>query len=183
MLTAFIFSLFPQTIIEGRVVSFPFVYDFSIFNVANLQKLITNFMDLISPDMLFFRNVTFFWGGIKEFGILYISMLPFFFFGIYYSLTGKKIITPVLILFIFILISSSKNFPETRLLFYSLPFLSLIISFGILKIFKFKNTLSRYFLLAFLIFAFFELMQFFHYYFIHYPADVGTNSQKITYPF
>ena len=51
----------------------------SFSNIHVLQNLFI----LLSPDLLFFHNITFWWGGVREAGVLYFSLIPFFLIGIY----------------------------------------------------------------------------------------------------
>ncbi|MBI4991478.1 phospholipid carrier-dependent glycosyltransferase [Candidatus Gottesmanbacteria bacterium] len=59
--------------------------------IPSLSKLTNDMFILTSPDFLFFKNPTFWWGGVRETGILYLSFLPFLFAGFYDIVTQKKL--------------------------------------------------------------------------------------------
>lgn len=227
LLSAFIFSLLPGSLIEGRIVSLlvsPSIWLKELPVLIAPFKILTNFLSLISFDMLFFQNTTFYWGGIRETGIIYLSLLPFILAGIYFSLAKAAIKPLLLLLLIFTIISLNPEFPESRLIFLSLPIFSLIIAGGLKNIWfvnppwpkgrgilGFKDETprrmpqkdfhssppsmsglsgtgvrvlySKIFTVIFILIFTYEIIQFFHFYTVHYPIQVKDFSQKITEPF
>lgn len=186
LLSAFIFSLLPGSLIEGRIVSLlvsPSIWLKELPVLIAPFKILTNFLSLISFDMLFFQNTTFYWGGIRETGIIYLSLLPFILAGIYFSLAKAAIKPLLLLLLIFTIISLNPKFPESRLIFLSLPILSLIIAGGLKNIWFVRDLYSKIFTVIFILIFTYEMIQFFHFYTVHYPIQVNDFSQKITEPF
>ncbi len=142
---------------------------------------INNLFSLLSPEFLFFRNFTFWWGGVKEVGVMYILFIPFFIFGLIEVIIQRRfnILNPCLLI---LLISfTSPSFPEGREFYLITPFLSLIVSFGIYKLLS--KSFSLIFILIFTALITYEIIQFFHYYFIHYPQDITSNQSNIKEPF
>ena len=127
--------------------------------------------------------MAFYWGGIREFGLLYFSLIPFFIAGIF-SFSFKRLISILIIpVVIFCLLAISSAFPENRLVYLAVPFPVLLVTEGIYNSWGSKNLSVR--ILAVLIcFLFvYEFSQFLHHYFVHYPIDVRTNIEKIIRPF
>jgi len=186
LLSVILFSILPQTVIEGRIVSILVYPPFWIENIprsVSLFKLISNFFTLISFNMLLFNNTTFYWGGIRDFGVIYLSLLPFFITGVFVFTLQKKITPLILLMIIFLLISMSPKFPENRTVLLSIPLFSLIIAKGILNFWQNKNIHIRFISILLFIFLFYELIQFFHFYTIHYPRQVTDFSDNIVKPF
>ncbi|OGG04416.1 hypothetical protein A2W14_01920 [Candidatus Gottesmanbacteria bacterium RBG_16_37_8] len=177
-LSVILISIFPFYLFF----SYPY---FSFFRQTPLllTKIIPNLFTLFSFEMLFFRNITFYWGGIREFGFMYLTFLPLFLIGLIsfpYSLFKNFLF---LSLVFAILAIFSAQFPESRFLYLASPFLSVIVAWGILVLGQNKKILNNtviYFLILFLIY---ELGQFFHYYYIHYPKDISSNTDKLPVPF
>lgn len=183
LLSALFLSLLPQSIVEGRIVSVLVNPHLSVFREIAPVTFFMNFLHLISFDMLFFQNVTFYWGGVRETGIMYLSFLPFFITGIYSLIENRSYKPLFFLLAVLILISFSPEFPENRFIFFIFPILSLISAGGVLAILKNKNTYALPLLTLIFLYFQYELIQFFHFYFVHYPLQVSGFSQKIIGPF
>lgn len=167
-------------------VSAYFIYpDFWMFRSIQIPSFISfanNILFLISPEFIFFRNITNWWGGVKEFGILYLSFLPFFVMGLFKSVQPMNVKIWIGLLFLIVITSLSPYFPETRELFLATPIISIIISYGIYWLFYGgvkRNLLFRIFQTVIILFVIYDLMQFNHFYYIHYPQNVISNSMKI----
>lgn len=142
---------------------------------------LNNLFSLLSPEFLFFRNFTFYWGGVKEAGVMYLIFLPFLIIGLVESFIYKQFRLLIPILMILIISSSSPFFPESREFFLIIPFLSIIMGLGVYKLLSRK--LSIILLLLFTTLIVYEMGQFFHYYYIHYPQDIISNKPNIKQPF
>jgi len=165
-------------------ISYPqfWLFKMSQFELS-LNNVLNNIFIILSPEFFFFKNPTFWWGGVRDFGILYLAWLPFLLVGLNDVFVIKK---PRILLWIGIvlLISvASPFFPESREFFIITPFISLIVASGIYKFFSRNDLLTR--VLFFLVFVFmiYEIIQYFHYYTIHYPQQILGNRGHINEPF
>lgn len=142
-----------------------------------------NLFFLTSYDFLFFKNTTFWWGGIKEFGILYLSFITVFLVGFYLLIVKKKWFILISGFLILVISALSPKLPESREFFFITPILSLMIALGIEWLLNRRKFLWR--LMAIILFLFFiyESAQFYHYYFLHYPQDLRGNISKINEPY
>lgn len=140
---------------------------------------LSNLFTLLSFDLLIFHNITFYWGGIREFGLLYLSFLPFLLLG-FISLPSirltKIFIIPLIVIF---LIAFSPTFPESRLFYLTAPFFSMIITSGILYFWENKKISMRLITCLLLFISVYELSQFLHHYHVHYKEDIRTNINKL----
>lgn len=141
--------------------------------------LINNFFSIVSFEFLFFKNQYFWWGGVRDFGVLNLAFLPFFLIGIYQTIFDydRQIIFGSLILIL--LTASSPYFPETRELYLAIPFFSYLIAAGIYKLQLKKNFKRNLFLTGSFIILMYELCQYYHYYTTHYFMEVRSNIYKI----
>ncbi len=156
------------------------------FNIPSAGTLLNNIFKLVSPDFIFFKNITFWWGGVRETGILYPAFLPFLLLGIMESTNyiSKKIW--LFISLIYIITAASPYFPETRTLFLTAPFISIIVALGFVKFHKIlfdRNFYPKFISLLIIFFIAYDLAQFNHYYFIHYAQNIISNSVNIHEPF
>lgn len=163
-----------------------FIYpQFWLFRLSqkmpNLADLLNNIFVLFSPDMLFFHNITFWWGGIKEFGIIYLSLSPFFLYGFYRLINSGRYKLFFLLVFILLISSLSPFFPESREFFFSVPILSFATAYGIIDSFdrNKKRKLVKLLIVFSLIFFFYEISQYFHYYTVHYGQEIIKNQSQI----
>jgi len=165
-----------------------FVYPrFWLFKIQefkfSINSLITNLFILSSFDFLFFKNITFWWGGVREFGMIFLSMLPFFLVGVYELFIRKKGKLLFLLGLITFIAALSPFFPESREFYFAMPIVSIIIAVGLdklVRIYKFSLPPQRWILVT-LIFSFilYEMTQFFHFYFVHYPQQILGNFSQI----
>jgi len=162
--------------------SYPNLWIFKTMPVLDHPIIfINNLFNLLSPDNLFFRNFTFWWGGVKEVGVMYILLFPFLIFGLLEIINHRryKLLYPCL--FILFLSVVSPSFPESREFYFITPFLALTVAFGIYKLFL--KGIQPLFILIFTALITYEIIQFFHYYYIHYPQDIISNKSNIKDPF
>lgn len=146
------------------------------FNI-NIKAFLTNFFNVLSFDKLFFINDSYWIGGLRRYGMLYPESIPIFLVGIY-----ELIIKKVKIFFFFasiIIVIASLNplYPEARELGLLAPMLAIILGFGGHKIFTwiYPNR-SRLLVITlgisyFLIICY-GILNFFHYYFVHYNLQI-----------
>lgn len=151
--------------------------------ITSFSSAFRNLFTLFSPTMLFISNTTFWWGGIKEFGMLFLSFAPFFFSGLLQVIQKRRWQVLMYIAVLGIVVSVVPHFPEGRQFYPALPFLCYITAVGL-------NGLSlrkaRYFQVAisvFLLIWIYENIQFWHYYATHYPIQVRGAIEKIVVPF
>lgn len=163
-------------------VTYPSFWLFKINSYSfNLNNFINNIFLLTSFELLFFRNITFWWGGLRGWGALHISLIPFILFGIYQLLVKRIILLIVPIILILIISALSPYLPESREFYIVTPFISVILAMGILYLFR-NYSINKYRYPAIIIFVLvfiYDFSSFLHYYFIHYPQQVIGNIQNI----
>lgn len=163
-----------------------FYPQFWLFRVKDFDlpfsHFINNLFILISPDFLFFKNPTFWWGGVRETGIIYVAFLPFLILGIYELLKKKRYNIFIWMLFILLISATSPFFPESREFYFITPLLSVISATGIAKAYQaylVKSLFWKLILVSIFVFTAYEFSQFFHYYMVHYPQAVESNILNI----
>lgn len=161
-------------------ISYPqfWLFKFNEFEFS-IHSLITNLYILTSFDFLFFRNVTFWWGGVREFGVMFLSFLPFHLIGIYQLVTNKE----KKLLFIFGLITFiaalSPFFPESREFYFATPLISITVALGIYHFSIWKSIMIKSMIGLLFLLMIYEYMQFMHFYFVHYPQQIKSNFSQI----
>lgn len=143
----------------------------------DLILLVNNFFDLASFNKLFFVNDTFWFGGIRRYGMIYSEMIPLFFVGIYELINKKQFQFLIFGLIVLFFSSLSPTYPEAREVSLLMPVLAIILGFGSLKIFNYfklrkKNIFTSILGLVYILILFYGVMNFFHYYFVHYSFEV-----------
>ena len=162
---------------------YPQIWQGQFYTLITPLKYISNFFELMSFDLLFFKNESFYWGGIRETGLLYLFMLPLFLSGIYTFIVTQKYKPLLLFLLIFAIIPLAPLFPENRAVYFSIPLLSLIVATGLIRLLT-QKVHSRTILIGSLTgFFVYEFILFLHFYFIHYQKQVIEFHNKITGPF
>src|SRR4030043_1518213 len=61
----------------------------SVFQI-DLKNLVSNIFFLTSSELFFFINPTFWWGGVRDVGIMYLSFTPLLAVGLYLLVLRKK---------------------------------------------------------------------------------------------
>lgn len=145
----------------------------------NLSNFINNLFILISPGFLFQHNITFWWGGIREFGVLYVSMLPFFLLGLYELIKKRRFDLIISLIILLVISAASPYFPESREFYLSVPYLALAVSFGIYRFDRESDPKSKLLLALLFIWITYDISQFWHFYTVHYPIQVISNSTQI----
>lgn len=148
-----------------------------------LTDVINNIFILTSPDFLFYKNITFWWGGMREFGVMYLSLLPFFSAGLYKVIINRKIHIVICISIILLFSAVSPFFPESREFFLATPFISILVASGMLVFTQNKEISIRIILIILFIMFLYDIGQYLHYYQIHYPQEILSNISKINEPF
>jgi len=143
-----------------------------------IAHILNNLFILISPNLLFYRNITFWWGGLSEFGINYVTFLPFFLIGLIKQFPGKKILM-LFLAWVLIFSAFSPDFPESRLFYLSGPLWSILIGTGMTFSFRVQNKFLKTLIICLSLFLIYEYGQLLHYYFRHYPISVSGNLDKI----
>lgn len=168
---------------------FVIVYpDFWVFRSDSIISYQVNYLKnlfiLTSPSLIFFQNITFWWGGIREFGIMHLAFLPVFLLGLYFlARTGKFEVLSLFSIIVF-LSFTSPFFPESREFYLATPFFSIIASCGFYHFSKMTKEGFSYkkhllLLLTVVLFLVYEMSQYLHFYFVHYPISVSENIDKV----
>lgn len=140
-------------------------------------KILQNLFKLLSFEFLFYKNDSFWSGGVREFGVMLPETIPIFLVGIF-TLIGKfkKNISMICLILLFAFISSFQgSFPESRIFFLSLPAFMFILALGSKKLFSYlftRNIFIRMAIFAYLLVLIYGISQFAHYYFIHYNLRI-----------
>jgi hypothetical protein len=159
---------------------FFYIFQDGIIESSSLEIYLNNFYNLISFKSLFFNNEFFWWGGLKDVGIMYIFLLPFFLHGLILLIRYKLFSYIYFLIIVVIIASFNKNFPETRELYLTLPVFAFITAASIYTIWgKYKLLLS----LILSIFLVFESSLYWHNYFYHYPSQIINNILKLNEKF
>jgi len=144
-----------------------------------ISQILHNFFSILSPEFFLFKNNLYWWGGVRDWGIINISLLPFMVIGILFLIERKKYQIIIWTLLIALCTALNSDFPETRVFYLSLPFISVTIATGIFKFIKKESLKIRIIFLILLAFYFYDLAQYFHYYLIHYPQQISGNISEI----
>lgn len=150
----------------------------------SLTFFLANIFKLISVEYLFYRNDSFWLGGLRDRGVLLSSCLPLFGLGIYQTLKKLRRIHLRLILpFIAVLFIAAANpmFPEQKEYFLISPYLALIVAFGVLYMidhFISSNMFIKAILIIYIIFLLYDHLLFYHYYTVHYAQRIQNEIPK-----
>ena len=143
-----------------------------------IDSILNNLFILLSPDLLFYRNITFWWGGLREFGIMYLFFLPFIILGLLKAFPGKRFLLFIL-LWILVFSAFSPAFPESREIFLAVPLWSVLTGTGLFYSFQARNIYVKTVATGSTLFLLYEYSQLIHYYFRHYPLIISGNLDKI----
>lgn len=149
----------------------------------NISSFITNLFILLSFDFLFFKNITFWWGGVRDFGVMFLSWLPFFLLGLYNLITGKRLKLLILFGLITFIASLSPFFPESREFYFATPLICTTVASGIYRWSLQKSVIARILFFCLFVLMIYEFSQFNHFYFVHYSQQVMSNFSQIHEPF
>lgn len=156
---------------------------FWIFRVQEFKlsasSFVINLFILNSFDFLFFKNITFWWGGVREFGVMFLTFLPFFLLGIYQFIIRKEKKLLVLLGLIIVIAALSPFFPESREFYFVTPIISLTVALGFYRWSLEKHTVAKAILFGLVLLIMYELSQFIHFYLVHYPQQVTSNFSQI----
>lgn len=144
-----------------------------------------NMLFLSSSEFLISHNPTFWWGGVRDWGISLSIFLPFLVIGIIKSIARKEIVILITIIMLLIFASSSPAFPESREFYLATPLISYFIAVGINVLREIKGKPYVYKMLTVIIVGLFiyEYQNFLHFYTVHYPLRVKSDIQKIIGPY
>lgn len=182
---------FPILIILRSISIFLLVGVFYLFlweyqkdtGITSIFLAFRNMFALFSPTMFFISNTTFWWGGVKEFGMLFLSFAPFFFSGFLRVIQQRQWRVLVYVIVFGIVASATPLFPEGRQFYPALPFLCYITAVGLNRLSFRTARIFQAAVCVFLLIWIYENMQFWHYYVTHYPIQVRSSLEKITVPF
>lgn len=146
----------------------------------DLYKYATNLFKLISVEFLFFKNDSFWWGGLRTLGTMLPSMLPFFLLGLFETvkvMQKKDFVWVIPFIFIWLIASAAPKFPEEREVFLISPYLALITAVGLRRITHyFRDGLiwTKIAIGLYALFIVYEHLLFFHLYTSHYSRRVNS---------
>ncbi|MCJ7740924.1 hypothetical protein MUP32_06480 [Candidatus Microgenomates bacterium] len=151
--------------------------------LPKIADFLNNLFYLISPEFLFFKNTTFWWGGVRESGIFYLFFLPFLLLGIYKFYKVTALGPAIYFLIILLLSAASPYFPESREFYLAYPLLCLIVAIGINYWWSVKSKISRLIFVFLFLFIIYDIASFFHYYTVHYPQQIQISRGQINEKF
>lgn len=155
----------------------PFWFQKGIIGQFKVDSILNNFFKLLSFEFLFFKNDSFWKGGFRNYGAIFPETVPIFLIGIYLLIQKTKIAIYLLgwVILLTLIASLNSQFPEDRTLFLATPFFALILAFGTKKLHEFFTRVSLVFKiigLLYMLLVFYGLMQFTHFYLVHYNLQV-----------
>lgn len=176
----FIKLLFTFTVLAGFLLMVNLIYKVSFTALfKNFSILLPNVFKLLSFEFIFFDNQSFWWGTVREQGMLLPVFIPFLLIGTSYIVRIAKltqIILGVWFIIVLVISAASPTFPEGRFFFLNLPVFLLLIVSAIIGIFKIPKVLP---LALFVLIVVYMLHFFQHYYFSHFPATAVHQLESI----
>lgn len=137
-----------------------------------------NIFNLISFNKIFFSNDTYWAGGLRNYGMLYPESIILFLLGIYQFLRERKKLSIIIFsLIIIVIASASPTYPEAREAGLLMFPLSLIVGIGIQYFCEwFRKGKKPFFVIIltgiYSLILLYGIINFFHYYIIHYKLRV-----------
>lgn len=155
----------------------PFWFQQGIIGQFKINSILNNFFKQLSFDFLFFKNDSFWKGGLRNYGIIFPEAIPIFLVGLYLLIQRTKVAIYTLGWLVLLALIGSLNsqFPEDRTLFLGTPVLALILAFGTKKLSEFLKSQSkviRIISIFYLLVLFYGLLQFTHFYLVHYNLQI-----------
>lgn len=148
-------------------------------NFSSWPDYKNNILSILSFDFLFFKNHTFWWGGVREYGIIFLPFILPFFLGVFAVIKKRYWSLIIIILFLALIYAGNTTFPEGREFFLATPIISLILGFGFYAL-STKKDLKAQIISLILVLAFiYEMMQFFHFYTNHYQKRILQEKEHI----
>lgn len=152
--------------------------------IIPINSLINNIFALFSPDFWFFKNNTFWWGGIRDSGIINLAFLPFLIIGLFQTKIPVKARIFTILLLITLVSAASPFYPESREFFLVTPVAAVLISFGIYFSFNFlTKNIYKLVIFVFLLLFIYDFSCLLHLYSVHYQQQVAGNLSQIHEPF
>lgn len=176
----FLFAAF--TIIFWRI--YPSFWIFSgNWTLPTFTEIMGNLFKLISGEFLFFKNDTFWRGGLRTYGVMLPGFIPAFMLGIYLIFKKQGFIKYakwyLLFIIIWVLSAVSPNFPESREYFLILPYLTFICALGFYHLIENskKRLIFRILFISYFMFIIYEYILFTHFYTVHYQQRIKEEFQ------
>ena len=153
-------------------------------SMISINSLVKNIFTLLSPDFWFFKNDTFWWGGIRDSGIINLAFLPFLLIGLFQTNIPARARIFTILLLITLVSAASPFYPESREFFLVTPTLAMLISFGIYSSFNFlTKNIYKFVILVFLFLFIYDFSCLLHLYSVHYQQQISGNLSQIHEPF
>ncbi len=198
MTTLYMTQIFRDRLVKGLILVlglglFYFLYrDFWLFSIGTIIKphdFLTNVFKLASVDFLFYRNDTFWEGGLRTIGVLLPGFIGLAGIGLVEIIRKwNKKYWFYYLGFIFLLVLSAANpkLPEAREYFLVTPYLSIICALGAIKLYRLlfnSKKAIRLFIFMYLMFIAYEHIWFYHMYSYHYAQRVKNEVpyEKLTF--
>lgn len=153
------------------------------FTFPTLFEYLGNIFKLVSAEFLFYKNDSFWLGGLRTTGALLPSMLPLLVIGIGVALQkfNVKMLGWLILGFLILGVSAaSPLFPEEREFFLITPYLAVLLGLGALQLVHFwkKSLLIKCIMYFYFALIIYDYVLFAHSYIIHYPQRI---EQEIPY--
>lgn len=149
----------------------------------NINTWMNNLFSIISFEHLFFQSDNFWFGGVRDYGMIYISLLPFFLIGLLQAVSKEEKKLFYLIILLIAITAASPRYPEARELHFLLPVFSIITSLGIISAFNYLKYQKAVIMWILLLIFMYDFSSFLHYYTVHYPILIGGLLSNIHVPF
>lgn len=147
----------------------------------DIPGFLKNSFLIISSNFLFFENKAFGSGSLKVYGVMLWSTLPLFIFGLSRLMANARLTRIIRLWFLLPFFLAAMNPDYTGMeVFVSTPLFALILGFGTLTLIEEAKRLpSLKFLLlgTYAVLIAYSLMEFTHYYGVHYPVRIIKETQ------
>lgn len=172
-IAVFLISLFISFIYkEIWFLSIP-LKDLSLFN-----RFYEKAFHLLSGEWLFYKNETFWGGGLRTSGVFLPSFIPFYYLGLIILIRrfNRKYIPLLLTVILWWIISAlNPRYPEGREFFFALPLLCVAVAQGLVFVLtkiKSQHNFIKILMLIYFLFMTYEYTVYAHDYIIHYSQRV-----------
>lgn len=147
-------------------------------NVSLFNRLPEKAFHLMSGEWLFFKNETFWGGGLRTSGVFLPSFIPLYYLGLLMlirRINKKHILLLITIVVWWIISAINPRYPEGREFFFILPLLCLAVAQGLVYVLS-KTKRQHYFIkaliLTYFLFMAYEYTVYAHDYINHYSQRV-----------
>lgn len=189
VLTIFSFLFITSNIIYKKILGIIFIIISFIYFKENIgffkltsvefkyKDLINNIFTTISFDKLFFNNDTYWKGGYRNYGMIYPEFIPIFIYGIFDLIKIQYLPIFIYTIIVILLTSLNPRYPEAREFALLTPIISIILAIGIYKFYRTLKLINHHFFVRafcviYSLILIYGIINFFHFYFVHYNLRV-----------